>query len=128
MTSPPATPEWQMTPRARRVFLGLIAGAVVLLLSGSAWMTYVNRVRVDPGVRACGSLASRWSALELTEPESRRLRGLFEQSAHTALREHGLAALDSPAVAVSASEMVVRPPAGEVDALRAACGLARGPG
>ncbi|GIF71944.1 hypothetical protein [Asanoa siamensis] len=119
--SPVATPEWQMTPRARKAFIGLIVGAVVVILLGSAWMTYDVRVGQDPGLRACGSFA-RTSAVELSEAEFRKLSAMFARSTRPALREHGGRALSASVVSQGPTLVaVLRPAEGEAAALRAAC-------
>ena len=64
-----ATPEWQMTPRARKAFIGLIVGAVIVLLAGGAGMTYFE-VRQDPGLQACGSFAGRGGRWNWTSPST----------------------------------------------------------
>ena len=92
--SPAATPEWQMTTRARKSFIGLIVGAVIVLLAGSVWMTYDEQIRQDPGLRACGSLARR-ASVELSEPEYRRLQAMFARSTKASLREHGVRAIEA---------------------------------
>lgn len=125
MTSPPAMPEWQMTPRARRAFIALIAAALAVLFAGSAWMTYDTQVREDPGVRACGSLADGWSR-ELTEADYRRLHRMFERSDRAALREHGVKAVEAGLTvtrdAGGADRVVVVAPGGDqLEALKAAC-------
>ena len=119
--SPVATPEWQMSPRARKAFIGLIVGAVAVILLGSAWMTYDVQVRQDPGLRACGSFAKR-SSLELSEAEFRKLSAMFARSTRPALREHGGRALSAGLVSQTPSLVaVVRPTDADAAALRAAC-------
>jgi len=117
-----ATPEWQMTPRARKAFIGLIVGAVVVLLAGSAWMTYDVHVRQDPGLRACGSFARR-AAVELDESEYRKLHGMFARSSKASLREHGVRAIEAGVVAARGPALfaVLHPADAEATALRAAC-------
>jgi hypothetical protein len=120
-TTQTATPEWQMTPRARKTFAGLIVGAVVAILAGSAWMTYDVQVREDPGVRACGSFARR-AAVELSETEYRKLQAMFARSERAALREHGARALAAGVVSRGSSlAAVLHPGDAEAAALRAAC-------
>lgn len=116
-----ATPEWQMTPRARKAFIGLIVGAVIVLLVGSGWMTYFE-VRQDPGLQACGSFA-RHAAVELDESEYRKLHGMFARSSSAALREHGVRAIESGVVAARGPALfaVLHPADAEAAALRAAC-------
>jgi hypothetical protein len=119
--SPAATPEWQMTTRARKSFIGLIVGAVMVLLAGSVWMTYDEQIRQDPGLRACGSFARR-TPVELTEPEYQRLQDMFARSAKASLREHGVRAIEAGLTSRGPSLVaVVRPSNAEAAALRAAC-------
>ncbi|GAA1889034.1 hypothetical protein [Asanoa iriomotensis] len=120
-TSQAATPEWQMTPRARRTFVGLIVGALVVILTASAWMTYDSQVREDPGVRACGAFARR-APFSLSESEYRDLQSMFARSSRVSLREHGLRALKAGVVSPGPSLVaVLHPGDGEGAALRAAC-------
>jgi hypothetical protein len=116
-----ATPEWQMTPRARRAFIGLIVGALAVILAGAAWMTYDIQVREDPGLRACGSFA-KGSPMSLSEAEFRRLQSMFARSSRPALREAGSRALAAGVVARGPSMVaVLHPGEAEAAALRAAC-------
>jgi hypothetical protein len=119
--SPAATPEWQMTTRARKSFIGLIVGAMIVLLAGSVWMTYDEKIRQDPGLRACGSFARR-ASVELSEPEYRRLQEMFARSTKASLREHGARAIEAGLTLRGPSTVaVVRPSNAEAAALRAAC-------
>jgi len=119
--SPAATPEWQMTTRARKSFIGLIVGAVIVLLAGSGWMTYDVQVRQDPGLRACGSFARR-ASVELSEQEYRRLQEMFARSTKASLREHGVRAIEAGLTSRGPSMVaVVRPSNAEGAALRSAC-------
>ena len=118
-TSQAATPEWQMTPRARRTFIGLIVGALVVILAASAWMTYDIQIREDPGVRACGTFAGR-SPFSLSQPEYRQLQSMFARSSRESLREQGVRALSAVSWGPSLVA-VVHPGAEETAALRAAC-------
>ncbi|GIF67525.1 hypothetical protein Ais01nite_55600 [Asanoa ishikariensis] len=123
MSHPQATmPEWQMTPRARKAFTVLIASAVVVLLAGSAWMTYDFQFRQDSGLQACGSLAGR-SSVELDESEYRTLHGMFARSARPSLREHGVRAIEAGVVAAQGRSLfaVLHPSDEEAAALRSAC-------
>ena len=116
-----ATPEWQMTTRARKSFIGLIVGAVIVLLAGSVWMTYDEQIRQDPGLRACNSFARR-APLELSEPEYQRLQEMFARSTKASLREHGVRAIEASLTTRGPSMVaVVRPTNAEAAALRAAC-------
>jgi hypothetical protein len=117
-----ATPEWQMTPRARKAFIGLIVGAVVVLLAGSAGMTYFE-VRQDPGLQACGSFARRGGPVELDESEYRKLHGMFAHSSKASLREHGVRAIESGVVPARGPAVfaALHPTDAEAAALRAAC-------
>jgi hypothetical protein len=120
-TSQAATPEWQMTPRARRTFIGLIVGALLVILTGSAWMTYDIQIREDPGLRACGSLDQR-SSVSLNESEYRKLQSMFARSSRASLREQGVRALEAAVVSRGpALVAVLHPGSGEAAALRAAC-------
>lgn len=121
MSSQAAMPEWQMTPRARKSFIGLIVGAVIVLMAGSVWMTYDVQYRQDPGLRACGSFARR-ASVELSQPEYQRLRDMFARSTKAALREHGVRAIEAGMTTRGPSMVaVVRPSDAEAAALRAAC-------
>ncbi|MEV4537015.1 hypothetical protein AB0J82_24880 [Asanoa sp. NPDC049518] len=115
-------PEWQMTPRARKAFTVLIVSAVVVLLAGSAWMTYDFQFRQDPGVEACGSLAGR-SSVELDESEYRALHGMFARSSRPVLREQGVRAIEAGVLAVREPSLfaVLHPSSAEASALRSAC-------
>ncbi|MEV0717639.1 hypothetical protein [Asanoa sp. NPDC050611] len=118
-TSQAATPEWQMTPRARRIFIGLIAGALIVILTASAWMTYDSQIREDPGVRACGTFAQR-APFSLSEGEYRKLQSMFARSSRAALREQGVRALQA-GVVWQGPLVVLHPGSDEGAALRAAC-------
>jgi hypothetical protein len=121
MTPSQTTPEWQLTPRARKAFIGLIMGAVIVLLAGSVWMTYDLQVRRDPGLRACGSLA-RPDSVELDESEYERLLGMFASSSRASLREHGVRAIEAGVEPRGPGRVaVLRPSNAEAAALRAAC-------
>ncbi|MDG4826505.1 hypothetical protein O7635_32040 [Asanoa sp. WMMD1127] len=118
-TSP--VPEWQLTPRARTTFIGVIVGAVVVIVLGSIWMAYDVQVRQDPGLRACGSFARR-ASVELSEREYQELRSMFARSTKTALREHGVRAIEAGVVTRGPVLVaVVHPTESEAAALRAAC-------
>jgi hypothetical protein len=118
-TSQAATPEWQMTPRARRAFIGLIVGSLVVIVAASAWMTYDIQIREDPGLRACASFARR-APVSLSESEYRKLQSMFARSSRAALREQGVRALEA-GVVMRGSFAVVHPSSDEAAALRAAC-------
>jgi hypothetical protein len=86
----------------RRSLLPWLALAVALVVAGTGgWFLYDRVIRTDSGVAACEALRDGEKAVDgddgdktMTEAEYRELRGVFEDSRHEDIRDHGTKLID----------------------------------